>query len=485
MSLSARYALFLVVIVFVSLCSFYIMCKSPIIIRNPYCGCDPTKGYNYLHDCISTHIAVPCGHCLECIQSRQSSFCTRCDLEGFGYRSVPYMLTLTYDDAHIPRMEKAGDVLDDFAYPDWSHVRNMMKRLRHVIERHTDKRLCDLFSEPDKVVVKGRERVLPPFKYLFCAEFGRSSLRPHFHALIYVKSKYDVKDTRFESWASNVEKILGDWFKENWSVNIGSIQVPVYDKLYTFVQRGNRRTFDFHRIVPSEAAPLSSPSYYVTKYLFKPCKHLESFRKKVWFENQEGRLSDARYDEFMTYIRRNLRISKYFGYPFAVGQMERLNYSLALSVRRKLSVPMYLGTDGKTQVYPQYLKRFITPDIATYFAYNIKNQILSDYETIRKSVADTFEFRDSEIKLQALGDIIRTCDDCLGDLPNYRMWNNESSRKTFQRECSYYDKRYHRKPDFCSGLAYNNDFYGQPESKDSGEVIELYLFNNPINIEEL
>lgn len=485
MSLSSRYALCLVVFVVVSLFSLHIMCKSPTIIRNPYFGCDPTKGYNYLHDCISTHIAVPCGHCLECIQSRQSSFCTRCDLEGFGYRSVPFMLTLTYDDAHIPRMEKAGDILDDFAYPDWSHVRNMMKRLRHVIERHTDRRLCDLFSAPDKVVVKGRERVLPPFKYLFCAEFGRSSLRPHFHALIYVKSKYDVKDSRFEPWASNVEKILGDWFKENWSVNIGSIQVPVYDKLYTFVQRGKRRTFDFHRIVPSEDTPLSSPSYYVTKYLFKPCKRLESFRKKVWFEHQEGRLSDARYDEFMTYIRRNLRISKYFGYPFAYQQMERLNYSLALSVRRKLSVPMYLGSDGKTQVYPQYLKRFITPDMATYFAYNIKNQTLSDYETIRKSVADALEFSDSEIKLQALGDIIRTTDDCLGDLPNYVLRNNESSRKTFERECAHYDKCYHRKPDFGAGLAYHHNFDGLPESKDSGEVIELYLFTNPINIEEL
>lgn len=395
------------------------------------------------------------------------------------------MLTLTYDDAHIPRMEKAGDILDDFAYPDWSHVRNMMKRLRHVIERHTDKRVCDLFADSDKVVVNGRERTLPPFKYLFCAEFGRSSLRPHFHALIYVKSKYDVKDSRFEPWASNVEKILGDWFKDNWAVNIGSIQVPVYDKLFTFVQRGNRRTFDFHRIVPSEDVPLSSPSYYVTKYLFKPCKHLEHFRKKVWYDWQNGLLSDARYYEFMTYIRRNLRISKYFGYPFDSAQMERVDYSLALSVRRRLAVPLYLGSDGKTQVYPQYYKRFISLDMATYFAYNIKNNISSDYETIRKSIADSLEFCDSEIKLQAFGDIIRTCDDCLGDLPNYRLRNNESSRKTFERECSYFDKRYHCKPDIRAGIAYNNDFYGQPESKDSGEIIELYLFNNPINIEEL
>lgn len=464
------------------------MCKSPTIIRNPYYGCDPAKGYNYLHDCISTHIAVPCGHCLECIQSRQSSFCTRCDLEGFKYRSVPYMLTLTYDDAHIPRMEKCGDILDDFAFPDWTHVRNMMKRLRHVIERRTDKRLCDLFAECDKVIVKGRERVLPPFKYLFCAEFGRNSLRPHFHALIYVKAKFDVNDSNFEPWASNVEKILGDWFKENWAVNIGSTQVPIYDKLYTFVQRGQRRTFDFHRVVPSPDVPISSPSYYVTKYLFKPCKHLESFRKKVWFENQSGNLSDARFDEFMFHIRRNLRISKYFGYPFDNGQIERLNFCLSLSVRRRLSVPQYIGSDGKTQVFPQYLKKFITPEMATHFAYNVKSNNLCDYEVIRQSISDVFEFRDSEVKLQAFANLIRTSDDCFGDFPSYKLWNHSRRCQAFERECENYDFSNHRKPDFGSGFSDYHDFDGFTQGQSARkpeEIVELYLFNNPINIEEL
>lgn len=464
------------------------MCKSPTIIKNPYYGCDPSKGYNYLHDCVSTHIAVPCGHCLECIQSRQSSFCTRCDLEGFKYRSVPYMLTLTYDDVHIPRMEKCGDILDDFAFPDWTHVRNMMKRLRHVIERRTDKRLCDLFAECDKVIVKGRERVLPPFKYLFCAEFGRNSLRPHFHALIYVKAKFDVNDSNFEPWASNVEKFLGDWFKENWAVNIGSTQVPIYDKLYTFVQRGQRRTFDFHRIVPSPEAPITSPSYYVTKYLFKPCKHLESFRKKVWFENQLGNLSDARFDEFMFHIRRNLRISKYFGYPFDNGQIERLNFCLSLSVRRRLSVPQYIGSDGKTQVFPQYLKKFITPEMATHFAYNVKSNNLSDYETIRKSISDVFDFRRSEVKLKAFAHLIHTSDDCFCDLPAYRLWNNSSRCQAFERECENYDFSYNCKSDFGSGFSDYHHFDGFAKGKParkSEEIVELYLFNNPINIETL
>ena len=74
------------------------MCLAPVVIKNPYFGCDPSKGYNYLHDCVSTHIAVPCGHCKDCITTRQSAFAVRCDIEGMNYVSVPFMLTLTYEN---------------------------------------------------------------------------------------------------------------------------------------------------------------------------------------------------------------------------------------------------------------------------------------------------------------------------------------------------------------------------------------------------
>lgn len=463
------------------------MCLAPVLIKNPYYGCDPSKGYNYLHDCTSTHIAVPCGHCHDCVTTRQSAFAVRCDLEGLQYIAVPYMLTLTYDDAHLPRMSSVGDVLDDFAYPDWSHVRNMMKRLRHVIERRTDPALADLFVLPGKVNVRGRNRIIPPFKYVFVSEFGKKSARPHFHALIYVKSKYKVNDVNFTSWAANVEKLLGAWFKENWAVNVGSIQNPVYEKLYTYVSDGKRRTFDFHRVVHCDNVPDDSPLYYVSKYLFKPCRFMEQFRKVVWHAWQNDELSDERYYSFVSYVSRSLRVSKYFGYPFDEYQLKKVNYSLEFSKRRKMPFPSYIGSDGKQQVFPHYLKCFITPDYATAFAFNITNNNDSIYY-VNKSIMDASFFDSKEAKFKALGRIIRNTDDCFSDFPGYKLWNNESRRQACARQFNDDNFCVDKQSHFRSGHSEFEDFsrfFDDFSPRTSETIEELYIFDNPINFDIL
>lgn len=463
------------------------MCLSPVIIKNPYCGCDPSKGYNYLHDCVSSHIAVPCGHCKDCITTRQSAFAVRCDIEGMHYVSVPFMLTLTYDDAHVSRMPEVGDVLDHFAYPDWSHVRNMMKRLRHVIERRTDKALADLFVLPKKVNVRGRDRLIPAFKYVFVAEFGKVSARPHFHALIYVKSPYPVKDPNFESWACNVEKKLGKWFKENWAVNVGSIQKPVYEKLYTYVSRGHRCTFDFHRIVHSDDVPDDSPMYYVSKYLFKPNKYLEKFRKLVWNLWQDGKVADERYYQFLSYITRNLRVSKYFGYPFEEFQLKRIHKSFDFAKRKKMPFPCYIGTDGKQQVFPHYLKHFITPEYATIFAFNITNNNDIVYY-VNKSIMDVSDFDSKEAQLETLARVIRCTDDCLSDFPCYQLRYDKSRSQACSRPCDNDHFRLNEQSDFRGGISQFENFPGLSQEISPSkleEVEDLYLFDNPLNFDIL
>lgn len=463
------------------------MCLAPVIIKNPYCGCDPSKGYNYLHDCTSTHIAVPCGHCKDCVTTRQSAFAVRCDIEGMNYVSVPFMLTLTYDDAHVPRMSAVGDVLDDFAFPDWSHVRNMMKRLRHVIERRTDEALADLFVLPKKVNVRGRDRLIPAFKYVFVAEYGKVSARPHFHALIYVKSPYLVKDSRFESWACNVEKKLGDWFKSNWAINVGSIQKPVYEKLYTYVARGNRRTFDFHRIVHSDDVSDDSPIYYVSKYLFKFNDYIEKFRKFVWNAWQNGAVGDKRYYEFLSYITRNLRVSKYFGYPFEEYQLKRIHKSFDFAKRQKMPFPCYIGTDGKQQVFPHYLKHLITPDYATIFAFNLThNNDLISY--VNKSIMDVSDFDSKEAQFKTLARVIRSTDDCFSDFPCYQLRYDKSRGKTCSRQFDHDYLRVNKQSNECAGHTEFEDIFRQFDDfapRTPEEVEYLYLFDNSINFEIL
>ena len=96
------------------------MCECPTIIKNPYAGCDPSKGFNYLHDCVSAYIEVPCGKCRECISTKQDTYSVRSMVERS--RSIPFFLTLTYDNKHVPRMDSVGDCLDRFAYPDYGRA---------------------------------------------------------------------------------------------------------------------------------------------------------------------------------------------------------------------------------------------------------------------------------------------------------------------------------------------------------------------------
>lgn len=462
------------------------MCLSPTIIKNPYCGCDPSKGYNYLHDCISTKIAVPCGHCKECINSRQSAFAVRCDLEGYNYVAVPFMLTLTYNNSHLPRFPKVGDLLDDFAFPDWMHVQNMMKRLRNKIVREPDTDFARLFVPFEKVEVNGRERLIPPFKYVFVSEFGKVHLRPHFHALIYVKTPYRVQDVRFEHWRNNVEKALFDFFKDAWSINIGTRSEPVYESLFTYIVKGNRKTYDFHAIRHLDNVADSSPVYYVSKYLFKANNKLETLKKRVYIAFKEGSISPERYQKFREVTSRHLRVSKYFGYPFDDEQIKRINKGFRYAISQKMPFPCYIASDGQQQVFPQYLKRLITPDLATSFCYNIKNSYESDVRELEKISLRDARASIAEDEAERIRRSIRNYDDNLCDFDGYtELRNYESSCQESEGQRFNYYQYKDRKPDFCSGIDPDVDFYRHDIRKKDEQVIELFLFNNSINFDVL
>lgn len=458
------------------------MCLSPVTIKNPYCGCDPTKGYNYLHDCVSTKIQVPCGHCKECVNTRQSAFAVRCDIESFNYISVPFMLTITYDNKHINRFDKVGDVLDDFAFPNWKHVQDMMKRLRVYIDRNPDSNLAKLLVPFRVVSVNGRDRLLPPFKYVFVSEFGKNHLRPHFHALIYFRSPYSRRDDRFEIWRHNVEVAFGDWFKNNWAINVGTRKKPVYDLLYTYIVKGNKRTFDFHAVVPSDSAADDAVVYYVSKYLFKSNERLEKFKRLVYVRYKQGFVSDERYKKFKEVTSRNLRVSKYFGYPFDYVQLANVDKGFRFAVSQKMPFPCYIASDGQQQVFPQYLKRLITPELATCFCYNIVNpDFENDVRELEKINLRHARVLQSEDEYEKIRMSICSYDDCLCGFDGYsdRLRNDQSCREEVTRHLYDAYKHLDRKPDICSGIDPDVNFYRHVKDKDKPkqeEIIIQYLF---------
>lgn len=420
------------------------MCECPTIIRNPYAGCDPSKGYNYLHDCVSAFIEVPCGKCRECIATKQDTYSVRSLVERS--RSIPFMLTLTYDQKHVPRMDNQGDVLDGFAYPDYKHVSDMFKRLRRIIDKSPW--LSCMFAEPLQEKLYNSNKVVktPPFKYLAVQEYGKINLRPHFHILLFVRiptalSKKSRQSVEFNCWCTDIERFLYAWFKHNWAINVGDNWNPVYEPLYTYVRSGKYCTYDFHRIVECDATPSSSPVYYVTKYLYKFNKKLDKFGKMVFAKYKQGQISEDRFLFFKKKCRMCAKTSNYFGFPFSEDEINRVLRSISQSKNEKPCFPKYYDSEGVSHPFPRTWKpRFLLLDDRTHFAFmyeeNINELIDFQYES-RKRIQDTG-------LVERIAERIQISDDGVDSLLGWcytpdKLWNYEGSSEAAETRLDYDD----------------------------------------------
>lgn len=106
---------------------------------------------------------VPCGKCVGCRLARAQSWAVRARHESMLYDRNCF-ITLTYDDAHIPEH-------GSLRYAD---VQRFLKRLRKRYSGYT-------------MLPNGKR----PIRFLCAGEYGSSTLRPHYHALIF---NFDFKD---------------------------------------------------------------------------------------------------------------------------------------------------------------------------------------------------------------------------------------------------------------------------------------------------
>lgn len=111
-------------------------------------------------------LALPCGGCLGCRTSAAKAWALRCHLELHEHRSAVFS-TLTYDEAHEPpTLQK-------------QHLAAFLKRLRTTARRKT--------ADP-----------LARIRFFACGEYGETTGRPHYHAILYGLSKNDeqlIQDT--------------------------------------------------------------------------------------------------------------------------------------------------------------------------------------------------------------------------------------------------------------------------------------------------
>lgn len=301
------------------------MCRHPIKIKNPYYGLG-SKGINKLHDTVHTYIEVPCGHCDQCFTFRQTSYLQRVQMESLN--NDLFFFTLTYNNEHLPTINhpRYGFI----KYPNFQDVQSLFRRLQTYYKR--------------------RFGVVP--QYFVVSEYGKRTLRPHFHGLISLPKRF----TRPQSYLHNepcstVTNDLYNLVKRFWSVNIGTRKNPIYEPLFTDVQSYRGRTFDLHYVKPSYQHE-NDVSFYVSKYIFKYDKRINKFI---------GLLATSEYPEdydLIKLIKPRCIMSKKFGLWTSPDVQKHINYSISTDSQNPTFVDIYTG---KHMPLNRYYKRHLLP----------------------------------------------------------------------------------------------------------------------------
>jgi len=115
-------------------------------------------------------ITVPCGRCMPCRVNHAQEWALRIETEMKDCYSA-YFITLTYDDAQIPRNDLGNGILHK---PD---LQKFFKRLRYYADQYYKTQMENLgFNQTLKV---------PSIRYYAVGEYGEETYRPHYHAIVF------------------------------------------------------------------------------------------------------------------------------------------------------------------------------------------------------------------------------------------------------------------------------------------------------------
>lgn len=314
------------------------MCTSPIYLSNPNFG-QQNVGLNFLKDCENSKIAIPCGHCAECVAVRQSSFLQRVIVEA-KFNHI-FFCTLTYDNKHLPELAIEVPVVPTTQEPDlFSDLVPIEFESPVITDGTTEdpspetwlsgsafgdietKSISLAFADlhdvqlliknlRDNFDFEGRS-----FKYVAVSELGKNKARPHFHILFFLekkKSDFDPNGKPIPSILMSLERRLYSSVRHYWARNVGTRKNPVYEPLFTYTEKWYRgslyKNFDLHWVDPSLTDEgEANVGYYVAKYMMKENIH-ESRRKSFLQLN----LDDASFKDVWSIVKSRMVCSKGFG----------------------------------------------------------------------------------------------------------------------------------------------------------------------------
>lgn len=153
-------------------------CLNPISIINSDFG----KSYDTYE---REFISVPCGKCSVCIVNSSQEWRTRLEIEWNNSNSA-YFLTLTYDDSHLP-IGNFSDSIGNSHFVPYVCKRDIQLFLKRLRKDFKENRL----------------------RYFLVSEYGPTTQRPHYHALIFGLPR--LYNDRIKNECELNKRIERDW----------------------------------------------------------------------------------------------------------------------------------------------------------------------------------------------------------------------------------------------------------------------------------
>ena len=164
-------------------------------------------------------LRVPCGKCRYCLQQKANRLALQLTLEA----NTPHVLfvTLTYDDAHLPRVKVTPSLSDGYVHAYLGTPHNFQqscqcdKNLKYIRHGKSDPKTkyypCYVPILCRSHIVNFVKRCRRQLEYhgfgqiraYYCGEYGYKHHRPHYHALFYCQSEIQLialKQIVHKSW---------------------------------------------------------------------------------------------------------------------------------------------------------------------------------------------------------------------------------------------------------------------------------------------
>lgn len=434
------------------------MCLKPILIDNPYLGTGHV-GLNFLHDTTSKKMAVPCGHCKQCIAMKQSYIVQRSQMEADG--NDLWFCTLTYKTSMLKYIDVNGYRLRYAYLPD---LQNMIKRMRK----------NNLFGMP--------------FRFWAVVEYGGKKHRPHFH-LIFSTPKIPG-ETRSAKLARE-KKYYWDVFHE-WKRNTATCidkhgrtqantRAPFYEDLCEYkvtYKNGKRRcTYDFHWIDPAikdangKIHDEADVAFYVTKYTTKANKYVDRLKSALRLN-----LDPDEFTAIWKILRPKCLVSKKWGDP----ESDHVRQHVRSGIDRALNDPdsafPYFINPSTGQTFPLapfYKKRFLTLMDAMDFFYKQKEDYGTNDNFNPSKTYDPLAVRQDDMKFQRMLDMINAREEDDPFTPN-----TIKTYETYTDEDWLLDDYCNSLVGLCNGLfnpvdEFGNNLYPDDTELDGTDYIEF------------